>query len=145
MSPQVWSQMLLSYWRWRSSITFHLLLYHIGLLTLHLLRVRRLHHWSLIEYDTPAQDDLLVIWILNFVAFHTFLETYEHIFSRSRTQIVFLDMVIGRTTKYPKRVIVLSNFSWPYFQISFTSYHRWRQPVNEMASIRQCLSSKRFR
>jgi len=36
------------------------------------------------------------------------------------------DMVIGRTIKYPKGVIVLSNLSWPNFQRSFTSYRRWK-------------------
>ena len=41
------------------------------------------------------------------------LETHEHTFPHSQTQLVFLDMVIGRTTKYLKRVIVLSKIFRP--------------------------------
>jgi len=116
-----------------------------GLFTLHLLRVRRLYHWRLVKHDILAQDDLFFLWIPKFVAFHIFLETHKGTFPRSQTQLVFLDMIIGWTTKYPKWVIILSNFSWPNFQRSLASYRKLRQPVNEMAGKCQCLNTKEFR
>jgi len=54
-----------------------------------------LHHLNLIKRDISAQDKLLVLWIPSFLAFNTFLKSYEHTFPRSWVQFVFLDMIVG--------------------------------------------------
>ena len=116
-------------WYMGSTITFHPLWYLCGLLTLHLLRVSRLHYWSLIEYDIPAQNSLLVFRVPYLIAFITSFEHQKHSFLCSRIQFVFLDVVVSRIVKYSKRIIDLRSFptkpSWGFYLLSQTMATCW--------------------
>jgi len=109
-------------------------------------------YWDSVGFTTKSLSNVTSLLKMIFLSFKSqilypftpFFETHKHIFPPFRTQLVFLDIVIGRTIKYPKRVIVLTNLSWLNFQRSFISYHKRRKPINEIASIRNCLSPKKY-
>jgi len=68
--------------------------------------------------DILAQNSL-IFRVLYLVAFNTSFEPYRHTFLRSRIQLVFLDVIVGRTSKYPKWIVVLSSVPWPNLRGSY--------------------------